>query len=54
MPVQVTVGFFWNYDMCYRMPTVEIDVFVDASFILQIFLSFVTGVTLKVHSVALL
>jgi len=45
--VPVTVGFFWNYDMCYRMPTVEIDVFVDASFILQIFLSFVTGVTLK-------
>eukprot|EP00960_Hanusia_phi_P043384 756022-Hanusia_phi.AAC.3 len=45
--VQVTVSFFWNAPDCWSSPTLPFDMLVDTFFVLQIFLTFVTGVEIQ-------
>eukprot|EP00277_Geminigera_cryophila_P031224 CAMPEP_0173059610 /NCGR_PEP_ID=MMETSP1102-20130122/2097_1 /TAXON_ID=49646 /ORGANISM="Geminigera sp., Strain Caron Lab Isolate" /LENGTH=236 /DNA_ID=CAMNT_0013925667 /DNA_START=43 /DNA_END=750 /DNA_ORIENTATION=+ len=40
----VTVGFHWNVPPCYRAPTLEFDVFLDAFFLFEIIVNFFIGI----------
>jgi len=38
------VGFLWDVDLCVRQPpTLHFDLVVDSFFMLEIFLTFITG-----------
>jgi len=41
----VLLGFYWNHPVCDKLPTLEMDMVIDAFFLLEIGVNFVTGYT---------